>query len=183
MITVNAAVAALIALPLVPVTELARTPIPAISKAVQDQIGWPEYVAEVAAVFRSIPAADRARAVLIASNYGEADALFRYGPALGLPAPGRAQCPLRPAPPARQRHDSGGDRRPAARRPRLLHHLPGRRASRQPLRRQQRGAGTADRDPPGSPPAMAQPVAALPPLRMTSTSPNRKHDEARRTDE
>jgi 4-amino-4-deoxy-L-arabinose transferase-like glycosyltransferase len=86
-IAINAAVAALIALPLVPVSVLARTPIPAISKAVQDQIGWPEYTAEVAAVYRSMPAAARARTVLIASNYGEAGALARYGPAAGLPPP------------------------------------------------------------------------------------------------
>jgi hypothetical protein len=84
LIAMNAAVAALIALPLVPVSVLGRTPIPAISKAVQDQIGWPQYVAEVAAVYRIIPAAERARTVLIASNYGEAGALYRYGPALGL---------------------------------------------------------------------------------------------------
>jgi 4-amino-4-deoxy-L-arabinose transferase-like glycosyltransferase len=87
LIAVNAAVAALIALPLVPVSVLGRTPIPAISKAVQDQIGWPQYAAEVAAVYRSIPAAGRARTVLIASNYGEAGALNRYGPGLGLPTP------------------------------------------------------------------------------------------------
>ncbi len=86
-IGVNAAVAALIALPLVPVSVLGRTPIPAIDQAVRDQIGWPQYAAEVAAVYRSIPAAERARTVVIASNYGEAGGLARYGPALGLPAP------------------------------------------------------------------------------------------------
>ncbi len=86
-ITVNAAMAALIALPLLPVSVLAGTPIPAISKAVQDQIGWPTYAAEVARAYQVIPAAERTRTVLIASNYGEAGALVRYGPALGLPAP------------------------------------------------------------------------------------------------
>ena len=84
-IAVNAAVSALIALPLVPRSVLAETPIPAINQTVQDQIGWPEYAAQVAAVYRSVPTSEHA--VLITSNYGEAGALTRYGPSLRLPRP------------------------------------------------------------------------------------------------
>ncbi|WP_433302991.1 glycosyltransferase family 39 protein [Actinoplanes sp. CA-030573] len=51
-----------------------------------DQIGWPEYVAQIAAVYDQLPAADRAHAVVFTGNYGEAGAVDRYGPALGLPA-------------------------------------------------------------------------------------------------
>ncbi len=50
-----------------------------------DMLGWPELADAVAAVWRSLPAADRAGAVLIAGNYGEAGALDFYGPRLGLP--------------------------------------------------------------------------------------------------
>jgi 4-amino-4-deoxy-L-arabinose transferase-like glycosyltransferase len=51
-----------------------------------DMIGWEEQVRAVAAVYRSLPAADRERAVLVAGNYGEAGALDFFGPRYGLPA-------------------------------------------------------------------------------------------------
>ncbi|MEP6507695.1 MAG: glycosyltransferase family 39 protein [Gemmatimonadales bacterium] len=50
-----------------------------------DMIGWPEQVAEVAKVFNSLPPGDKARAVILAANYGEAGAIDYYGPKLGLP--------------------------------------------------------------------------------------------------
>lgn len=52
-----------------------------------DQFGWEELVADVARVYRSLPAAERARTGIFASNYGEAGALNLFGPAYGLPAP------------------------------------------------------------------------------------------------
>lgn len=52
-----------------------------------DMLGWPEQAAAVARVYAALPPADRARAVVIGDNYGEAGALELYGPALGLPAP------------------------------------------------------------------------------------------------
>lgn len=82
---INAAVSAVIALPLIPVTVLGNTPIPGVNQAARDTVGWPEYVKEIAAVYRALPAADRSRTTLIASNYGEAGALDRYGPADHLP--------------------------------------------------------------------------------------------------
>lgn len=51
-----------------------------------DRLAWPEFVDEVARVYRALPADDRARALLLAPSYGEAGALERWGPALGLPA-------------------------------------------------------------------------------------------------
>ncbi|MGI9079179.1 MAG: ArnT family glycosyltransferase [Gemmatimonadaceae bacterium] len=50
-----------------------------------DMLGWPEMVAAVAEVYRALPPEDRARAVIIAGNYGEAGAIDFYGPRLGLP--------------------------------------------------------------------------------------------------
>ena len=52
-----------------------------------DQFGWPELVADVARIYRSLPPEERARTGIFASNYGEAGALNLLGPALGLPAP------------------------------------------------------------------------------------------------
>lgn len=52
-----------------------------------DQFGWPELVADVAKIYRSLPPEERAKTGIYASNYGEAGALNLYGPALGLPPP------------------------------------------------------------------------------------------------
>src|SRR5690606_5448798 len=50
-----------------------------------EQVGWPELAAQVAAVFQALPQAERARTAIYANNYGEAGAINRSGPALGLP--------------------------------------------------------------------------------------------------
>ena len=98
LIGLNAVVSVVVALPVVPVTMLGRTPLPDISILVADQVGWPEYVAQVAKVASGARDPD---AVVITSNYGEAGAIARYGPALGLPAPYSGQNDLgtRPGPP------------------------------------------------------------------------------------
>ncbi len=50
-----------------------------------DHFGWPEIAATVAGVYRDLPPADRARARVIAGNYGEAGAIDVLGRRLGLP--------------------------------------------------------------------------------------------------
>jgi hypothetical protein len=50
-----------------------------------DMLGWKEQAEAVAAVYRSLPPAQRERVVLVAENYGEAGALDFYGPKLRLP--------------------------------------------------------------------------------------------------
>lgn len=50
---------------------------------VGETIGWPELARTVAGIYRGLPYP--ARAVIVAGNYGEAGAIDRYGPALGLP--------------------------------------------------------------------------------------------------
>jgi hypothetical protein len=50
-----------------------------------DMLGWEEQVQAVAGVYRALPPEDRARAVLVAGNYGEAGALDFFGPRAGLP--------------------------------------------------------------------------------------------------
>jgi hypothetical protein len=51
-----------------------------------EEIGWPELVETVAAIYATIPAEERPRTAILAGNYGEAGAVNLYGPALGLPA-------------------------------------------------------------------------------------------------
>ena len=68
-----------------PRTEVAhRGPLPQIFG---DQFGWPELVAEVAGIYRSLPSEERARTGIFANNYGEAGALALFGPRYGLPRP------------------------------------------------------------------------------------------------
>ncbi len=50
-----------------------------------EEVGWPELTAEVARIWESLPAAERAHSGILAANYGEAGAINLYGPALGLP--------------------------------------------------------------------------------------------------
>ena len=50
-----------------------------------EQVGWPEYVAQVAAIYHALPPEERAHTGIFANNYGEAGAIDLYGPRHGLP--------------------------------------------------------------------------------------------------
>ena len=50
-----------------------------------DMLGWEDRAAAVATAFRTLTPLERARAVVIGDNYGEAGALEFYGPRYGLP--------------------------------------------------------------------------------------------------
>jgi hypothetical protein len=66
-----------------PRTEVAhRGPLP---QNLGDQFGWPELVAEIARIYAALPPEDRARAGILAGNYGEAGAVNLFGPRYGLP--------------------------------------------------------------------------------------------------
>jgi 4-amino-4-deoxy-L-arabinose transferase-like glycosyltransferase len=52
-----------------------------------DEVGWPEFVNQVAAVRDTLPPEDRTRLAILANNYGEAGALALFGPQYGLPTP------------------------------------------------------------------------------------------------
>lgn len=73
-------------LPVLPVGWLQHTPITAINYDAGETVGWPRFVQTVAGAYRALPDADRVRAVILTGNYGEAGAVDRYGPRLGLPA-------------------------------------------------------------------------------------------------
>ena len=81
----NAAVGLSIGLPLIPVTVVGRTPIPSINQVTADSVGWPTYVHQIARAYSTLPIDDRARAVVVASNYGEAGAVDRFGSRYRLP--------------------------------------------------------------------------------------------------
>jgi hypothetical protein len=86
-LTAGAAISILFALPVLPQRVVAATPLPAINVVTADQLGWPAYTRQIAQVWSRLPDGERARAAVITSNYGEAGAVDRYGPALGLPVP------------------------------------------------------------------------------------------------
>ncbi|MDT0166596.1 glycosyltransferase family 39 protein [Actinotalea sp. AC32] len=88
-VAVNGVVAAVVALPLLPVDALVRTPVPALNPGVGDQLGWPRYAAQVGTVVGTVvgtPEGDDERAglVVVASTYGLAGALDRFGPQHGV---------------------------------------------------------------------------------------------------
>jgi hypothetical protein len=85
-VVLNVVTSAVIALPLLPVGVVGGTFIPDANQVTRDSIGWRVYVRQVAAVVDRLSAGERSRAVIVTSNYGEAGAIARYGPAYDLPA-------------------------------------------------------------------------------------------------
>ncbi len=75
----SGAIVALLLLPLVPVTALHATPIPAIYAESVAQVGWRELAAQVARVAATLPAAKRASAVIVTEDYGQYGALTLLG--------------------------------------------------------------------------------------------------------
>lgn len=57
------------------------------SSDLADEVGWPEFVAQVAAVRDTLSPEERSRLAVLANNYGEAGALALYGPQYDLPTP------------------------------------------------------------------------------------------------
>jgi hypothetical protein len=50
-----------------------------------DMHGWPQLASTVATIYYALPAQQRDRAAIVASNYGEAAAIDFFGPQYGLP--------------------------------------------------------------------------------------------------
>jgi hypothetical protein len=74
-------IGAIISLPVLPADN--ADPVITVNEDVGETIGWPKFATTVADVYRSVP--NRERAVILTGNYGEAGAIDRYGPDLGLP--------------------------------------------------------------------------------------------------
>lgn len=56
-----------------------------LPQPIADQFGWPELVAQTAAIYDALPPDQRAQTGLLTGNYGEAGAIDLFGPKYGLP--------------------------------------------------------------------------------------------------
>jgi hypothetical protein len=79
------AVGALVAIPVLPARVLHTVPLQKINYDLAETIAWPKQVALVAREYHALPASQRPRTTILTGNYGEAGAIGRYGPGLGLP--------------------------------------------------------------------------------------------------
>ncbi|MFT7866315.1 MULTISPECIES: glycosyltransferase family 39 protein [Amycolatopsis] len=85
-VVVNAVLAAVMCLPVLPASAYAEdSPLAGFGDAQLGQTGWEELTEQVATVYRGLPPAERARAIVYGQNYAEAGAVDRFGPARGLP--------------------------------------------------------------------------------------------------
>ena len=81
----GAALAAPVALSVLPARTLHTVPLQEINYDLAETIAWPKLVALVAREYDSLPGPQREQAALLTGNYGEAGAIERYGPGLALP--------------------------------------------------------------------------------------------------
>ena len=81
----SAAIAVSFTLPIAPVNSAWAQRAFKVNGDFREEIGWPELVETIAQIRDSLPAEDRARLGILASNYGEAGAVNLYGPRYGLP--------------------------------------------------------------------------------------------------
>jgi Dolichyl-phosphate-mannose-protein mannosyltransferase len=82
---VGAAVASTVSLSVLPARALHTVPLQKINYDLAETIAWPKQVALIAREYDALPAPERRRTTILTGNYGEAGAVDRYGPGLGLP--------------------------------------------------------------------------------------------------
>jgi Dolichyl-phosphate-mannose-protein mannosyltransferase len=75
----SGALIAYLTLPILPIASYATTSLPTTVPDTAEQIGWPQLVQTVQGVVGALPADERAHAVILTSNYGEAGALELLG--------------------------------------------------------------------------------------------------------
>lgn len=85
LLTVATAALVPLALPVYPLQRAVNDGIISARTDYADMLGWQGIVADTARAYRRIPAAQRARTTIVASNYGEAGAIDLYGARYGLP--------------------------------------------------------------------------------------------------
>jgi hypothetical protein len=81
----GALIAAPVTLPVLPARALRAVPVQKINYDLGEEIAWPKLAALVSREYHALPATQRQRTTILTGNYGEAGALDRYGPGLGLP--------------------------------------------------------------------------------------------------
>lgn len=96
---IGSAIAAPLAMPILPVDAAVRycafwdvkavhvenVPEADLPQLFGDMFGWQDQVAAIAQVYKQLPPDDRAKAAILAYNYGEAGAVDYFGPHYGLP--------------------------------------------------------------------------------------------------
>jgi 4-amino-4-deoxy-L-arabinose transferase-like glycosyltransferase len=87
MLSVGAVLAVALALPVAPINSALWSITAELGDNFREMVGWPELVEQVAGIYQALPPEKRARAAILAGNYGEAGALDLYGPTHGLPPP------------------------------------------------------------------------------------------------
>jgi hypothetical protein len=83
----GAVIAAPVTLPVLPARALHTVPLQKINYDLGEEIAWPKLVALVSREYHALPAGQRRHTAILTGNYGEAGAIDRYGPGLGLPRP------------------------------------------------------------------------------------------------
>jgi 4-amino-4-deoxy-L-arabinose transferase-like glycosyltransferase len=68
-----------LALPILPLATYAKTSLPKTVTDTAEQVGWPQLTQQVAGVVAALPAGQRAHAMILTGNYGEAGALELLG--------------------------------------------------------------------------------------------------------
>jgi 4-amino-4-deoxy-L-arabinose transferase-like glycosyltransferase len=84
-IAFSAAFSAVVALPLLPETDLQGSIVMALNPAQGETVGWPRFVQTVSTAWHQIPIDERRHTAIFTGNYGEAGAIDLLGPVLQLP--------------------------------------------------------------------------------------------------
>jgi Dolichyl-phosphate-mannose-protein mannosyltransferase len=77
-----------IVLPILPASALADVPLQDVNYDLGEQIAWPTFVSQIEEAWAQIPPDERATAIVLTGNYGEAGAIERYGESLPTPYSG-----------------------------------------------------------------------------------------------
>jgi hypothetical protein len=81
----GAVIAAPVTLSVLPARALHTVPLQKINYDLAESIAWPKQVARVGREYAALPPGQRRHTTILTGNYGEAGAIARYGPGLGLP--------------------------------------------------------------------------------------------------
>ena len=73
-------------LPILPARTMSTSLWAGLGQNQLETVGWPELTGQVAQAYRELPSSQRSTTTVFTTNYGEAGAIDRFGPELGLPA-------------------------------------------------------------------------------------------------
>jgi len=85
VLAVGSLLSGALALPIAPVNSGLWEVTREVHDDFAEQIGWPELVETVAAIYAALPETEQPQTAILAGNYGEAGAINLYGPAYNLP--------------------------------------------------------------------------------------------------